>query len=184
MSVTVTGSSREKLVVRLFRKYGQACFYCSLPLGVETATIDHYIPRAAGGNNNFSNLRPSCFDCNNWKADRVPNDDGTIPPKLQRHRVQKSERPDWCDHCFGGRWVPIGSTCSVCGIGPMPVRRPQTLKVKTWLCDHDQNWCIACCLHNDDERMVMAFKALGMREAEAEDFAEFVSSDTDEEVVA
>ena len=165
-------SDRRKLVVRLFRKYGAVCFYCPQPLDVESCTVDHYIPRAAGGSNHIDNLRPSCFPCNNWKADRVPNEDGSIPPKNNRVRVRKGERPIVCMICFNGRDLSAGQECWQCKTGPQPVLRPHYLKVKTWLCDHDVHWCIACCLLTSDEREIMALKALGMRE----DVAEYVSA--------
>lgn len=160
-------SDRRKLIVRLFKKYGAVCFYCPLPLDLETCTVDHYIPRAAGGSNHIDNLRPACFPCNNWKADRVPNADGSIPPKSFRMRVQKSERPLVCMICFNGRDLSAGQECWQCKTGPQPKIRPQYLKVKTWLCDHTEHWCIACCLLTDSEREVLARKSQGMRAVDA-----------------
>lgn len=172
-------SERRKLIIRLHKKYGACCFYCPKPLSVEETTVDHYIPRAAGGSNHIDNLRPACFPCNNWKADRVPNPDGSIPPKAVRYRSRKAERPLVCMICFNGRDLSAGEYCWQCKTGPQPEVRPQYLKRKTWLCDHDEHWCIACCIISEEDREIMALKALGMRE----DVAVHVSN-KEHEVVA
>lgn len=36
--------------------------------------IDHLLPRALGGTNDFSNLVMSCKPCNTGKADRAPTE--------------------------------------------------------------------------------------------------------------
>lgn len=153
-------SKRAGVVARLFKKYGSVCFYCEIPLTVADATIDHYIPRAAGGSNHITNLRPSCFDCNNDKADRVPNEDGSLPPRSVRNRVRKSQRPALCSNCQNGRLLRAGEWCPLCQTGPQPLIRPQYLKRRTWECDHDVHWCIACCLATDEERLAMALASL------------------------
>lgn len=48
------------------------CYLCGAELELRDVTVDHYIPRAAGGTHRASNLRPCCFPCNNRKADLVP----------------------------------------------------------------------------------------------------------------
>jgi 5-methylcytosine-specific restriction endonuclease McrA len=37
-------------------------------------TIDHVIPQSRGGKNSFENCVTSCFDCNNKKGNRTPNE--------------------------------------------------------------------------------------------------------------
>src|SRR5690606_36731004 len=37
----------------------------------EVMTVDHIIPRAEGGCNEFSNLQPMCYECNNEKGDKT-----------------------------------------------------------------------------------------------------------------
>lgn len=172
-------SDRRKLVARLLKKYGAQCFYCPQPLDMDNCTVDHYVPRAAGGSNHIDNLRPSCFPCNNWKADRVPNADGSIPPKVGRVRVSKAERPFVCMICFSGRDLAAGEQCWQCKTGPKPEVRPHYLKRKTWLCDHDVHWCIACCIMSEEDRLVLALKSLGLRQEAAE-----VAATIEEEVVA
>lgn len=67
------------------------CGYCS----ARAKTIDHVLPRSRGGKNTWINLISSCFSCNNFKADRTPEEAGMkllweprVPVKdrkLQRH---------------------------------------------------------------------------------------------------
>ncbi len=45
------------------------CFWCGAELTVEWATLDHLIPRAAGGTDEIVNLLLSCGRCNRRKAD-------------------------------------------------------------------------------------------------------------------
>ena len=63
---------------------GWRCYYCGRlthcrtcwpdkPVG-ESATRDHYVPRARAGSNAWANLRLACFDCNGEKADTMPGD--------------------------------------------------------------------------------------------------------------
>lgn len=160
MNVQKAAERRKKTVLRLFRKYGNACYFCSTPLTTVDATLDHYVPRAAGGSNEFSNLRPACRPCNNDKADRVPNPDGSLPPKARQHRLPKAERPPVCRVCDAGRLLPKDGQCGECLTGPQPEFRPHYLKVRTWECDHEIFWCIACCLFNEAERYEMALNKL------------------------
>jgi hypothetical protein len=160
-------SKRAGVVARLFKKYGSVCFYCEIPLTVADATIDHYIPRSAGGPNHITNLRPSCFPCNNDKADRVPNEDGSLPPRSARSRVRKSQRPAVCGNCQNGRLLRAGEWCPLCQTGPQPIVRPHYLKRRTWQCDHDAHWCIACCLATDEERLELALASLAKAASDA-----------------
>jgi 5-methylcytosine-specific restriction endonuclease McrA len=50
---------------------GFACVYCGAQSGL---TIDHVIPQSRGGKNSFENCVTSCFDCNNKKGNRTPNE--------------------------------------------------------------------------------------------------------------
>jgi 5-methylcytosine-specific restriction endonuclease McrA len=68
-----------------------ACFYCGWPLDVESSTLDHGIPEAAGGTDCESNLFLACRRCNRRKADR-PLSEVTIHPRrgegaINPHRI-------------------------------------------------------------------------------------------------
>lgn len=48
---------------------GRGCWLCGRLLTLETATIDHVIPKSDGGGNDDDNLRCACWRCNHRKAD-------------------------------------------------------------------------------------------------------------------
>lgn len=154
-------ASRKQIVKDLIDQYGRACFYCRRALLYWEITLDHYIPKAAGGSDELSNLRPSCFDCNNAKADRVPLPDGSLPPKSSPkiRAVPKGQRPEVCRNCQSGRLLQAGESCPVCQTLAGPPIRPWYLKKHALSCDHVQFWCSACCLWLAQERRLSVLTA-------------------------
>ena len=66
----------KKIRQRVFKKNSGRCVYCSKqlqntnPRKSDYMTIDHVIPKSAGGpKNRIDNLVPACNDCNSKKAD-------------------------------------------------------------------------------------------------------------------
>jgi 5-methylcytosine-specific restriction endonuclease McrA len=57
-----------------FQKGLLPCFFCGKLLTKEKATVDHYVPRAAGGRESPINYKIACVRCNRKKADTVPAD--------------------------------------------------------------------------------------------------------------
>lgn len=56
---------------RLLRK--DLCSYCGIhPSDTEDGmiTIDHVVPKSAGGENNLTNMTGACYDCNQAKASK------------------------------------------------------------------------------------------------------------------
>lgn len=49
------------------------CFWCNMPLGRPTATIDHYVPLSRGGGNRLENLVLACKECNGRKGNDMPD---------------------------------------------------------------------------------------------------------------
>lgn len=47
------------------------CQYCLSDIGIHSATIDHVIPRARGGQNNWLNVVLACGKCNFAKGDKL-----------------------------------------------------------------------------------------------------------------
>jgi 5-methylcytosine-specific restriction endonuclease McrA len=45
---------------------GDICSYCGKPAG----TVDHIVPVASGGTNDWDNLTSACSSCNSRKHDR------------------------------------------------------------------------------------------------------------------
>lgn len=58
----------------VFRRDQQTCQYC----GKETKnlTLDHVLPRHRGGKHVWDNVASACFQCNNRKAGRTPQEAG------------------------------------------------------------------------------------------------------------
>lgn len=54
---------------QLLKKYNGRCAYCGNPITAGTMTIDHIFPKSKGGQRTERNMRPSCFLCNQIKAD-------------------------------------------------------------------------------------------------------------------
>ena len=52
------------------------CQYCGKSLSHGQATIDHVIPVSRGGKHDWKNVVLSCKECNNVKADRLPDEAG------------------------------------------------------------------------------------------------------------
>jgi 5-methylcytosine-specific restriction endonuclease McrA len=54
------------------RECGQRCVYCAVRLDARTATLDHVMPRAHGGQHDVGNLVAACGPCNRLKGDQLP----------------------------------------------------------------------------------------------------------------
>jgi len=52
------------------------CVYCGTKLRDKDATVDHILPSSRGGKNDFMNTVCSCYECNNKKGDRTPEEVG------------------------------------------------------------------------------------------------------------
>lgn len=73
------------------------CGYC----GKRGDTIDHIFPRSRGGDDSWSNLITACFECNQKKADRLPEEAGMKvlwPPRYVDLRTAMPRR-----HAVHGR---------------------------------------------------------------------------------
>lgn len=56
----------------IFRRDQFVCQYCSTALTASKLTLDHVLPRAQGGGSSWKNCVTACFECNNKKGDRTP----------------------------------------------------------------------------------------------------------------
>ena len=43
------------------------CSYCGTNISIDGFAVDHFVPLAKGGTNDFDNLMPSCAECNTRK---------------------------------------------------------------------------------------------------------------------
>lgn len=162
--------NRQRRIALLRKRDGDGCFYCRhLPGGKQTlsdeqVTFDHYIPQAAGGTWDLKNLRLACRKCNNRKGDRVPRADGSIPPppiRSMSRSAKRAHRPELCKTCFTARMLSGDDECGDCGRRALPQHRSHVYKRRTWECDHNLTWCIACCLADATERKRLQATASG-----------------------
>lgn len=63
-------SLNTKLKRKIWKRDNFKCKYCGENLTLETATVDHVIPRWKGGGGNQDNLVTSCRPCNLKKEKR------------------------------------------------------------------------------------------------------------------
>jgi len=52
------------------------CQFCSSHLPSSELTLDHVMPRSRGGHSSWENLVACCYDCNNRKGNRTPEEAG------------------------------------------------------------------------------------------------------------
>lgn len=161
--------SREEAIAAVEKRDGPLCFAsdCRKPFKKRSdITLDHWIPRSKGGTDEVENYRLMHQRCNALKGDRMPLEDGTLPPlkrelDLANRRADRSARPEVCGKCESGRLLGPFESCLACGSGPMPERFPRWAKVKPSECDHDEFWCW-CCAAGIMDRKPVVNDLLGM----------------------
>lgn len=57
----------------LLNRQGGKCKYCGQGLSKKTATLDHIVPKCAGGTLAYHNLAVACRTCNEKKANKPPH---------------------------------------------------------------------------------------------------------------
>lgn len=65
-------SDKRKARDKLWKKSRGKCAYCGKQTSKSEFTIDHFVPKARGGGNEFWNFRLCCFACNQAKSDCPP----------------------------------------------------------------------------------------------------------------
>ena len=58
----------------LYQRDGRICYYCCKPMILGKVSLDHYLPRSAGGTDDIFNLVISCKSCNGQKKNLIPSD--------------------------------------------------------------------------------------------------------------
>lgn len=76
--------TRRNLLIR----DNYTCQYTGVRISMDTATIDHVIPRSKGGSSTWDNLVMCCLDVNAKKADKTLSEAGLVLAK-------KPEKPKW-----------------------------------------------------------------------------------------
>lgn len=60
----------------MIKRDQSCCMYCGRFLAPSQITVDHVIPRSLGGKTSFTNCVCSCFECNNKKGNKTPEQAG------------------------------------------------------------------------------------------------------------
>lgn len=88
----------------VFRRDQHVCQYCSKGLTPAKLTLDHIIPRTRGGDSSWRNCVTACFDCNNRKGSRTPDEAGMkllhkpVVPQItiaNEYVLMKCKHPEW-----------------------------------------------------------------------------------------
>jgi 5-methylcytosine-specific restriction endonuclease McrA len=87
MANNKSNSDRRKLV---WDKTGGICAHCGRTASNRSRTIDHYVPRSAGGGYDMRNLMPLCKECN------IRRENYDIDP----YRFYKYAPKDALDQCI------------------------------------------------------------------------------------
>ncbi len=95
--------------VNVFTRDGFRCQYCGVRKSMDALNYDHVVPRVRGGKTGWENIVTSCYDCNDRKGSRTPDEAGM---KLLRRphrpatlpltpfiRSEKGVPPVWRDYC-------------------------------------------------------------------------------------
>lgn len=92
---------------RLHEEFGNACIYCLVSfenLLPRDRTVDHIVPRADGGTNDFTNLVSACRSCNSRRQDKPLKDFVGIEtlirlvrdyPRIAGTIISTLSVPDW-----------------------------------------------------------------------------------------
>lgn len=106
-------STLDKRASRGFNKHRMQqrmiCRYCGRSFDdYISKTKDHVIPVSKGGLDRKENRRPCCYDCNQWKSDKMPKD--WLDELVGLARGKKEIRPPYNENMVGKM---IGSLKSV-----------------------------------------------------------------------
>ena len=109
------------LLVLVVERAHRRCEYCQTQQDIVVdMTIDHILPRAAGGDNNADNLCLCCAGCNSRKQDHVT---GVDPETATEFPLFNPRTQIWYDHF---RWSKDGVEV----IGLTPVGRSTIARLK------------------------------------------------------
>jgi 5-methylcytosine-specific restriction endonuclease McrA len=79
--------SRKNILIRDKFK----CRYCGFKGTSSVLTLDHVVPRSRGGKFTWENIVTSCWDCNNVKGNRLPEEAGMFIHGRPPHQMDVFE---------------------------------------------------------------------------------------------
>lgn len=194
----MTKADRDETVALLRARDGDKCQYpdCGKTLDFNRPapvdgtpdpleiTLDHWIPQWFGKSEGWTreqiwaldNLKLMHKKCNAAKGDRIPNEDGTLPPKpkstFRFRRQKRATRPGMCDVCDNGHNLLGDEICASCGGNAQAF--PRTHFAKFQDCDHEILWCQWCSIGDVPRKNSIA---IAMRQADSDELGESLSED-------
>lgn len=87
--------------IRIYERDGWCCVLCG---STRYLTIDHKVPRSAGGSRAYENLQAMCYECNHSKGS-----DGKGKKGKKKHRVPDGTAPDLATADRMLVWSPRGN---------------------------------------------------------------------------
>lgn len=117
---SMTFTMKMPAVIRLLRKVARkkavkfsrmnvltrddwTCQYCGKRLPTKKLNYDHVVPRSQGGKTVWENIVTSCYDCNDRKRDRTPQQAGM---HLRKPPVKPRSLPVVAFHVDAGDSIP------------------------------------------------------------------------------
>lgn len=95
--------------INVFTRDGFRCQYCGNRKQMKELNYDHVVPRVKGGKTNWENIVACCYDCNDKKGQKTPEQAGMrllrkpFKPKSLPHSFLQVDRmtiPDaWSAYC-------------------------------------------------------------------------------------
>ena len=128
-----------RLYQKVARRAKHRCEYCRLPQAAEVMdfTVDHVVPKAAGGRSEFSNLALACLACNSkkwkfthWFDPRDPEKKRDVPlfsPRRERWRTHLTWDPNDPTTIIGK--TPIGRAT----IELLDMNSQRLVEIRRWL---------------------------------------------------
>ncbi|WP_022770192.1 HNH endonuclease [Butyrivibrio sp. NC2007] len=92
------GRKRQKSDTKrlILEKTGGVCARCGKPVPQEKVTIDHFVPKYRGGDDDDRNLLPLCKNCNKQKGSRVVTTEEYYPYLKDTYRLMADEyKAEW-----------------------------------------------------------------------------------------
>ena len=77
----------------IFKRDNFTCRYCGRHAPDVELEVDHVVPVAKGGTNEFFNLVTSCYECNHGKSNRLLSDD-QVTREHAKNLIEESVRLD------------------------------------------------------------------------------------------
>ena len=96
----------------LLEVYGYGCYLCEEKIDRADCEVDHVLPRAHGGKDDWDNLRPAHWYCNQAKADMMPDNPhlksviAAIPDKI-KNAIRQNECLDCGINITDRHWRSI-----------------------------------------------------------------------------